>query len=524
MKRDGDGALLLLVAIAGAGTMVVELAAVRLLAPWYGASSAVWTNVIGVVLLALSLGYLLGARWSTKGTPLYRLGGVLIAAALFTAWLPFLAPFVARGFLPEGTTLDRAAMQIQWGSLACSLVLFLPPALALGAVGPLAVEVDQRRRASHAGNAGGRVLAASTLGSLVGTFSTTHLLVPNLGLRSSFLLAACVLGLLGLVVTWTAGRGPRSTSAAALLILIGSVLAEPAEAALVPGTRRLAERQSPYQSVRVVERDTEDGLWRELQVNEGFDSFQSVWQPEPGFLGEGYYYDYFALPAWLDDRREGSWKTCVVGLGAGTAWRVLEAELPGALELTGVGFELDPTVVELAREWMDLAPENSTRLRAFSGWDGRAGLRAAGDGFDQLILDAYANQVEIPAHLASLEFFHEAHAALRDGGWLSINVGAFGLEDPVLLGLARTVCAAFEQPVLFVRVPFSRNVALIARRGLPALPDRIPTDLPLNWSEWLGFDPATRVFDDRSAPLTDNRSDIDQLQRESLRRAAEARR
>ena len=78
MKRNGDGALLLLVSIAGAGTMVVELAAVRLLAPWFGASSAVWTNVIGVVLLALSLGYLLGARWSNSERPLQRLARTIM--------------------------------------------------------------------------------------------------------------------------------------------------------------------------------------------------------------------------------------------------------------------------------------------------------------------------------------------------------------------------------------------------------------------------------------------------------------
>lgn len=524
MKRDGDGALLLLVAIAGSGTMVVELAAVRLLAPWFGASSAVWTNVIGVVLLALSLGYLLGARWSNSERPLQRLGAVLITAGLFTAWLPFLAPLLARVFLPEGTTLDRAALQIQWGSLACSLTLFLPPALALGAVGPLAVEVDQRRRESHAGNAGGRVLAASTLGSLAGTFGTTHLLVPALGLRLSFLLAACILGGLGLLVLWSAGPRPRTAGGTGLILLLASMLAPPVEAAPRSDVRLLAERQSPYQSVRIVERDTAEGPWRELQVNEGFDSFQSVWKPEAGFLGKSYYYDCFALPAWLDERDTGDWNTCVVGLGTGTAWRVLEAELPGDMVLKGVGIELDPAVVELGREWMNLPPAGTEGRLVLAGWDGRAGLRFAGGGFDQVILDAYANQVEIPAHLSSLEFFREAHSALRADGWLSVNVGAFGFDDPVLLAIARTVCAAFEAPVALVRVPFSRNVALIARKGAPVLPSPIPSDLPQDWSQWLRFDLATRLHSDDSDPLTDDRNDIERLQRESLQGAAEARR
>ena len=51
-RRRGEGPLLLIVGPAGAATMVVELGAVRVLAPWFGTSSSVWTNVIGVVLAA----------------------------------------------------------------------------------------------------------------------------------------------------------------------------------------------------------------------------------------------------------------------------------------------------------------------------------------------------------------------------------------------------------------------------------------------------------------------------------------
>ena len=77
------------VLVAGAGTMAVELAAVRLLAPWFGAATAVWTNVIGVILLALALGYLLGGRLSRRSDPRRWLARALLAAGAFTVWLPF---------------------------------------------------------------------------------------------------------------------------------------------------------------------------------------------------------------------------------------------------------------------------------------------------------------------------------------------------------------------------------------------------------------------------------------------------
>lgn len=87
------------------------------------------------------------------------------------------------------------------------------------------------------------------------------------------------------------------------------------------GVRVIAEGESTYQSVRVVEDSRWGSALRLLQVNEGLDSFQSVWAATPGLLGLGYYYDLFALPEcwWSGEPR--TWKVLVLGLGAGTTFR-----------------------------------------------------------------------------------------------------------------------------------------------------------------------------------------------------------
>ena len=95
-----SAATLAAAAVAGAGVMAVELAAVRLLAPWSGASAAVWTNVIGVVLAALALGYLIGARAAAGERPAARLGGLLALGGAVVVALPVLAGPVATFFLP----------------------------------------------------------------------------------------------------------------------------------------------------------------------------------------------------------------------------------------------------------------------------------------------------------------------------------------------------------------------------------------------------------------------------------------
>ena len=88
-RSEGSPLPVLLAAlVGGAGTMTVELAAVRLLAPWYGTSLSVWTNVIAVVLLALAVGYALGGRLSARGRPLLRMSQALGLAAVWTATLP----------------------------------------------------------------------------------------------------------------------------------------------------------------------------------------------------------------------------------------------------------------------------------------------------------------------------------------------------------------------------------------------------------------------------------------------------
>src|SRR3712207_2399676 len=67
LKRLRSGPPLeLLVFVTGAATLGSEIAAARLLAPFFGASTIVWANTIAVVLLALSIGYWFGGRLADR--------------------------------------------------------------------------------------------------------------------------------------------------------------------------------------------------------------------------------------------------------------------------------------------------------------------------------------------------------------------------------------------------------------------------------------------------------------------------
>ena len=118
-----------LAAVVGAASLGAEIAAARLLAPWFGASTIVWANTIATVLVALSAGYWVGGRLADRDPTLAGLSRVVLCAALLLA----LVPFVAGPFLRISVqALDRVEAGAFVGSLLGVLVLVAVPVMLLG--------------------------------------------------------------------------------------------------------------------------------------------------------------------------------------------------------------------------------------------------------------------------------------------------------------------------------------------------------------------------------------------------------
>jgi MFS family permease len=153
----------------GCFVMAIELLGGRLLAPFFGSSIYVWGAIITVFMLALSIGYLLGGRWSLRSPNLTRLALILFLAAL--AALPIV--LAADGLLDW---LSARASDPRLGSLLGSMLLFLVPTIISGMVSPYAVRLlvqDPQRSGERAG----RLYFVSTFGSAVGTLMTSFYLV-----------------------------------------------------------------------------------------------------------------------------------------------------------------------------------------------------------------------------------------------------------------------------------------------------------------------------------------------------------
>ena len=83
--------LFLIAFIVGVSVMAMEITASRILAPHFGTSIFVWTNIIGVVMMSLSLGYWLSGKLVDKNPRLELLLKIILGAGLLFLVVPFLS-------------------------------------------------------------------------------------------------------------------------------------------------------------------------------------------------------------------------------------------------------------------------------------------------------------------------------------------------------------------------------------------------------------------------------------------------
>jgi spermidine synthase len=441
-----------LVFVVGAASLGAEIAAARLLAPYFGASTIVWANTIGVVLVALSLGYWLGGRYADRHPHMRGLCLLVLAASVLIAAVPFAArPFL--GFSVDA--FDTVSIGGFAGSLFGVLVLVAVPITLLGAASPWAVRLAVGEP-EHAGAVVGRLYAISTAGSLFGTMIAALLLIPLLGTQRTFLVFAFALALVGAI-----GLGWRFILAPAALALV--VLAPVGTIKAADTGRVLYEAETTHQYARVVERP--DGS-RVLELNEG-QAVHSLY--EPGSYLTGDYWDgNLYLP--FAGRPQPPRRIAILGNAGGTVARAFGHFFPR----TAVdAVEIDGELTELGRRFLDL---RNPRMRVFAE-DARPWLERSAGGYDAIMVDAY-RQPYIPFYLATREFFELARDRLAPGGVVIVNVGHPEGSDELERVLGATMAAALPR---VLRDPIEpTNTLLVAGEGplSPARLRRFRAELP----------------------------------------------
>jgi spermidine synthase len=460
----------LLVFVVGTGSLGAEIAAVRLLAPYFGASTVVWANTIGIVLVALSIGYWLGGRLADRNP---RMQGLCLIALVAAALLA-LVPFAADPLLDVAVdALDEISAGAFLGSLFAVLVLVAVPVLLLGAVSPYAIRLAVST-VEEAGRVAGRLYALSTAGSLVGTLLSSLLLIPLVGTRRTFLIFALAIALVAVWGLRPVGRYAPAPAAIAVLIAlpVGTLKAD------TDNGRVVHEAETEYQYARVIERD--DGS-RRLELNEG-QAQHSICMAEcdagpagprdpasvlTGDVWDGHLVDGFAA---LDEPPR---RVAILGNAAGTTSRAYEEFFP---DTRVDGVEIDGELSEIGRRWFDM---NNPRLHLYHE-DARPFLRRIDAKYDVISVDAY-RQPYIPFYLTTVEFFESVRDHLRPGGVLIVNAGHPEGQDELEKVLTATIADVFPH---VMRDPIEdTNTLIVASRaelsadGIYEIADRLPPAL-----------------------------------------------
>jgi spermidine synthase len=442
-----------LVFVVGMASLGAEIAAARLMAPYFGASTIVWANTIAVVLVSLSAGYWLGGRLGDDHPHMRGLCLLVGAAAILLA----LVPFAARPFFSISVdALDSISAGAFVGSLIGVLALVAVPVVLLGACSPWAVRLATPD-VDHSGRTAGRLYAISTAGSLVGTMSAALLFIPFIGTQRTFLVFA-----LALAVVATAGLGWRYVAVPAAVAGVIAIPVGTVKAQTDSGERVIYETETDLQYARVVEEG--DGT-RKLELNEGV-AEHSLYRPGSYLTGD--YWDGLVVLPFASLSRAPE-RVAVLGNAAGTVARGYGHFFP-ATHIDGI--EIDPELSDIGRRYFDMRAPHL----AIHNEDARPWLRQSDGDYDVIVLDAY-RQPYIPFYLLTKEFFELSRDRLAPGGVVVVNVGHPEGSTELEQVVGRTMSEAFP---IVLRDPMedTNTVMIGARQGSAAHLREMAAGLP----------------------------------------------
>src|SRR5690242_15564830 len=160
-------------------SLALEICASRLLGAYFGTSLFIWANLIGLVLLYLTIGYFIGGRLADRHPSERLLCSITAIAALSISLIPFVSQSILNWSI---TGIAEISVSIFVSSLLGTILLFAVPVTLLGLVSPFAIRLATKA-IGNSGRSSGSLYAISTCGSIMGAFLPVLLLVPTFGVR-----------------------------------------------------------------------------------------------------------------------------------------------------------------------------------------------------------------------------------------------------------------------------------------------------------------------------------------------------
>ncbi|WP_433544505.1 fused MFS/spermidine synthase (plasmid) [Streptomyces sp. CA-294286] len=384
----GPRVVAVLVFGSSAAVLVVEIVALRLLAPYLGLTLETSTMVIGIALTAIALGSWLGGIIADRVEPRRLIGPALGVSGAAVA----LTPAALRA------TAEWAPAML---FLIASLTILVPGAL-LASVTPIVTKLRLTSLA-ETGTVVGRLSGVGTVGAIVGTVLTGFVFVSRWPV-SGILIGLGTLLLAGSALIEWRTRGWSGTPALAMVVVVGGLATT-----VVPGS---CDTETRYHCVQVVADPVRDG-GRTLVLDGVRHSYVDI--NDPTFLKFAY---VRAMASVVDSSFPAGTPLAAHHLGGGglTLPRYLAATRSGTRSTVS---EIDSGVVRLDRNRLGLRSVPGTEVRVE---DGRLGLRRLGAGSRDLIVGDAFGGVSVPWHLTTAEAMADVRRVLNEDGLYIANL------------------------------------------------------------------------------------------------------
>jgi len=379
--------------LCGAIIMGLELVAARVLSPYVGSSNPIWTSIIGVILISMSLGYLLGGKLADRKNDFNTLASLIIISALLVSIVPILETYIIKPL--SLTNLPLAVVAI-----TSALIAFALPSALLATVSPYAIKLMEVS-GENVGSISGRLSAISTLGSIFGTFFTGFCLIPILGNKMIILLSAILLVVLSILLFEKKKKAHIAIFIVCIGFSVGSFFI--GEALFKKDNPNiLADLDSEYSRIWV----NKLGEYKVLQVDRATESYLKTDGSMGSYLN---YYDLF--DAYIKDSKD----TLIIGGAAYTyPMHFLDKYSDKNIDVV----EIDPMMTEVAKEYFGLT-ENE-RLGIYHQ-DGRSFINKNTKKYDAIFVDAFHGH-NVPFELTTVEAYQEMRNSLKENGIVMVNV------------------------------------------------------------------------------------------------------
>lgn len=476
----------IIVFLAGAIGMGLELIAARVLSPYVGSSNVVWTSIIGIILASMSLGYWLGGKKADKDANIDQLSNILLFAAVSTSAIPILETLIVKQFAGIIGNLIITA-------ILCAIIVFSIPSFILAMISPFAVKIKSKED-NEIGSLSGRISSLSTIGSIVGTFLMGFVLIPNIGVTNINIGVTLLLVIMSILAKEKRDKKYFYTTVLMvcimlILILLGKWIFK------LDNPDILLDTDSQYSRIWVKQVATEKTNYKTLQVDTGLESYINA---ETGEMGAKYlrFYDLFEY------FNKDAQSTLLIG---GAAYTYPIHYLDKYENKTIDVVEIDDKMTKIAIDQFGLNI-NEPRLKIYNQ-DGRSYLNYSENKYDTILIDAFKG-VNAPFELTTYEALVNARNMLNENGIVLTNIisSVEGKDSKFIQYEYATYKAVFDDVKVFMvnskDIEAKQNLILVGIKGNPQK-DESKYDEYVNYldTEVTEFETNKKIVTDDFAPI-----------------------